>query len=166
MTEIADAAGVVHSTIYQYFSSKRELYRAVFDAALSELMPEYLAAIQGSDVFRDQIGAVFRASVRVHERNPAITPFLASIPLEVRRHPELLDTLSADGHAVVAAMEQMFERARNRGEIAPDTDYYDMLVAFIGAAMGVGLFSYGMAGTAMGPAVEILLTAFDGRFFT
>jgi AcrR family transcriptional regulator len=165
MTEIADAAGVVHSAIYQYFQSKRALYRAVFDAALAELMPEYLAAIEGAECFRDQIAAVFRASVRVHQRHPGITPFLASVPLEVRRHPELLDTLARDGQALVSAMHDMFERARRRGEIPPDTDDYEMLVAFVGAAMGVGLLSYGMAAAQMGPAVEILLSAFDGRFF-
>ena len=152
MTEIADAAGR-HSAIYQYFPSKRELYRAVFDAALAELMAEYLAAIQGAERSRPDR----RGVPRIGAGAPALSGHhfvLASIPLEVRRHPELLDTPSSDGHGLVSAMHDMFDRARRRGEIPPDTDDYEMRVAFAGAAMGVGLLSYGIA-ERDGPAVEI-----------
>ncbi|MGH3678690.1 MAG: TetR/AcrR family transcriptional regulator [Mycobacterium sp.] len=166
MTEIAQAAGINHSSIYQYFGSKKDLYRAAFDAAQAELLPEYLAAIASADTLRKQIAAIFRASVRAHERHPAITPFLASIPIELRRHPDLLSSLQAEGSRLYDALHQMFDRARERGEIPPTSQDNDMLIAFIGSAMGVGLLSHGMPSGHMRAAVDVLLAAFDGEFFT
>ncbi len=166
MTEIADAVGIVHSSIYQYFASKQELYRAAFDAALAELLPQYLEAIASADTLNGQIAAIFRASVRVHEQHPAMTPFLASIPIELRRHPDLLPSLAAEGSQLMTALQDMFDSARRRREIPADSDDNDMLIAFIGSAMGVGLLSHGMPGGRMGVAVDILLAAFGGEFFT
>ncbi|OBK30662.1 hypothetical protein A5634_15325 [Mycobacterium asiaticum] len=165
MTEIAAAAGISHSSIYQYFTSKQELYGAVFDAAQSELLPEYLAAMAEAKTFKAQIGAIFRASARVHERRPAITPFLASMPVELRRHPALLPSLQAEGSPMVGALQEMFGDARRRGEIASTIKDDDMMIAFIGSAMGVGLLSHGMSNGRMSAAVDILLDAFGGRFF-
>lgn len=56
MTEIAAAAGITHSSIYQYFTSKKELYRAAFEAAHAELLPEYVAAIQKQTPSRGRSG--------------------------------------------------------------------------------------------------------------
>lgn len=165
MTEIAAAVGISHSSIYQYFTSKKELYGAAFDAAQAELLPAYLAAINDANTFKDQVGAIFRASADVHERRPAMTPFLASIPVELRRHPDLLPSLQSESGPLMAALRGMFEGARKRGEIPPGTKDDDMVVAFIGAAMGLGLLSHGMATGRMRAAVDILLDALDGRFF-
>lgn len=166
MTEIAAAAGITHSSIYQYFTSKKELYRAAFEAAHAELLPEYVAAIQKADTLKGQIGAIFKASTLVHERHPAITPFLASIPVELRRHPELLASLQAESSPMMTAVQEIFDGGRRRGEIPSGARDEDMVVAFVGAAMGLGLLSHGMPNGRMGAAVEILLEAFDGRFFT
>ncbi|CDO89113.1 hypothetical protein AWC29_11600 [Mycobacterium triplex] len=166
MTEIAQAAGIRHSSIYQYFASKQELYRAAFDAAQADLLPEYLDAIAGAESLREQLAAVFRASVRAHERRPTITPFLASIPMELRRHPDLLSSLQAEGGALSDALQEMFDRARRRGEIPSTSQDTDMMVAFIGSAMGIGLLSHGMPSGHMRSAVDVLLAVFDGKFFT
>lgn len=166
MTEIADAAGVTHSSIYQYFASKQELFRAVFDAALAELLPQYLEAISTADKLRDQLKAVFQASARTHAREPTITPFLASIPLEIRRHPDLLPSLAEQGSELMASLTAMFDKARERGEIPSDADDLDLINAFIGAVMGVGLLCYGLSDRPMDAAVDILLAAFDGKFFS
>lgn len=166
MTEIADAAGVTHSSIYQYFASKQELFRAVFDAAQAELLPQYVEAISASDTLQDQLKAIFRASARTHARNPTITPFLASIPLEIRRHPDLLPPLAQQGDDLIAPLTGMFDQARQRGEIPADTNDLDLIIAFIGAVMGVGMLCYGLSDDRMDSAVEILLATFDGRFFS
>jgi hypothetical protein len=39
------------------------------------------------------------------------------------------------------------------------------MVAFMGAAMGIGLFSYGVPGVDMDAAVDVLMDVFDGTFF-
>lgn len=165
MTEIADAAGVTHSSIYQYFASKRDLYRAVFDSAQADLLPQYQEAIAGGATLRDQIKAIFQASARTHARNPVITPFLASVPLEIRRHPDLLPSLAEGGRELLEPLTAMFDRARDLGEIDSATDDLSLVIAFIGAAMGVGLLSYGVSDGPMDAAVDILLATLEGQFF-
>jgi AcrR family transcriptional regulator len=165
MTEIATVAGITHSSIYQYFASKRELYQAAFESAQAELLPQYLEAIKTGATLKEQIKAIFRASARTHERKPTITPFLASIPIELRRHPDLLPTLQAESSQLMASLSDMFASARRRGEIPTGADDMDLLVGFIGAVMGIGLLSYGIQTGRMGTAVEMLLAALDGEFF-
>lgn len=165
MTEIAEAAGITHSSIYQYFASKRDLYGAAFDVAQTKLLPQYADAIAAHDTLREQIKAIFVASARTHAGNPTVTPFLASIPVEIRRHPDLLPSLQADGGRLMGPLSTMFAAARGRGEITSEADDLDLLIAFIGAAMGVGLLSYGMANEKMDSAVDILLAVIDGNFF-
>jgi AcrR family transcriptional regulator len=83
---------------------------------VSELLPEYRSAIAAEDDFRSRVRAIFRASARIHARNPTITPFLASLlPIELRRHPDLLPSLQTDGDDLVSVFVAMFDEARQRG---------------------------------------------------
>ena len=166
LVEIAADAGVTHSSIYQYFLSKEDLYRSAFDAAQRSLLPRYLASVENETTLRGQLGAIFHASAAVHNEDPNITPFLASVPVEVRRHPELLGALQELGGPLVAALHELFEAARQRGEIPPDTPDNGLLLAFIGSAMGIGLLSHGLGMDSMDQAVDIVLRAFDGELFS
>lgn len=165
MTEIASAAGITHSSIYQYFASKKELYQAAFEAALAEVVPEYLAATAAEDSLRDRLASILRASARAHERAPLITPFLASLPVEIRRHPDLLPPLQEVGNDLVTSLAVMFAEARDSGEIATDVSDRDLLVGFIGAAMGIGLLSYALPDGDMAAAIEVLLAGLNGTLF-
>ncbi|MEB4209546.1 TetR/AcrR family transcriptional regulator [Mycobacterium sp. 94-17] len=165
MTEIASEAGITHSSIYQYFASKRELYQAAFEAALAQLLPEYLDATATQDTLRGRISAIMRASARAHERAPAITPFLASLPVELRRHPDLMPALQESGENLVTSLAAMFAHARETGEIAPDIPDRELLIGFVGAAMGIGLLSYALPDGDMAAAVEVLIAGLDGTLF-
>ncbi|MGV9669212.1 TetR/AcrR family transcriptional regulator [Gordonia sp. NPDC003504] len=165
LVEIAADAGVTHSSIYQYFSSKEDLYREAFRSAQAQLLPEYLAAVQPESTLRGQIGAILRASAALHSRHPTITPFLASMPLEVRRHPDLLGVLDDVGAPLMGALHEMFDSARQRGEIADDVGDLDLLVTFVGAAMGIGLLSYGLLQDSMSAPVDIMVRVLCGDFF-
>lgn len=165
IVEIARDAGMTHSAVYSYFGSKTELYSAALQAALDVLLPEYLAGISGAPTLKEQIAALFRASAHAHAADPTITPFLASVPLEIRRNPELLADGSIDAAPLLAALSAMFGDARVRREIPPDVDDLDLLTAFVGAAMGVGLLAHGLDRGRMDAAVDALLRAFDGSFF-
>ena len=165
MTAIASAAGITHSSIYQYFASKKALYQAAFEGALAEVLPGYLAAATSENSLRDRLGAILRASARAHESAPLITPFLASLPVEIRRHPDLLSPLQEVGEDLVIALSAMFAEARNAGEISAAVSDRDLMVGFIGAAMGIGLLSYALPDGDMTAAVEVLLAGLDGTLF-
>lgn len=165
LVDIAADANVTHSSIYQYFASKEDLYRAAFEAAQAELLPKYLAAVQPEVSLRGQINAILSASAEVHRSHPAITPFLASMPLEVRRHPDLINLLTDVGYPLMATLHDMFERARRSGEISAEVEDLDLLVAFIGAAMGIGLLSHGMRRDNMDAATSIIQNVMSEKFF-
>lgn len=166
LTEIARDAGITHSSIYQYFPSKLALYVAAFEAAQGALLPRYAVAIAFASTLKEKLAAIFRASADAHREDPTITPFLASVPLELRRHPELAKELDTGSSAMMAAMRILFEEARQRGEIPADAADLDLLIGFVGAAMGIGLFSHGLRHDDMGPPLELFLRAMDGRFFS
>ena len=166
MTEIAAAAGITHSSIYQYFASKRDLYQAAFSAALAELLPEYSIAAKTETTLKGRLTAIVRASARVNERDPKITPFLASVPIELRRHPELITPLQELGDDVMAPLSQIFAEARKNGEIASAISDRDLMVSFIGAAMGIGLLSYALPDGDMNAAVEVFIAGIEGTLFS
>lgn len=165
MTEIASAAGITHSSVYQYFASKKELYQAAFQAALGELLPEYLEATVTQESLRDRLAGIMRASARAHHRSPAITPFLASLPVELRRHPDLVPSLELLGGDLMTSLSTMFADARRNDEIAPEITDRDLLVGFIGSAMGIGLLSYALPDGDMAAAVEVVVAGLNGTLF-
>lgn len=165
MVDIASDAGVTHSSIYQYFSSKDDLYRASFEAAQAELLPDYQAAVATESTMRGRIGAIMRASAEIHKRHPSITPFLASVPVELRRHPELVEGLRDLGEPILHAMNWIFDDARENGEISGNLSNDDLLVAFIGSAMGIGLLSYGLQRDSMDAAVDIIELMMTAQLF-
>ncbi|OBA59660.1 hypothetical protein A5777_05225 [Gordonia sp. 852002-10350_SCH5691597] len=134
-------------------------------SAQAELLPEYLAAIAGETTLCGQIGALLRASASIHRRRPAITPFLASMSLELRRHPDLLAVLEDVGTPLVITLHEMFDAARRSGEIPSDAEDLDLMIAFSGAAMGIGLLSFGLGHASMDSAVGTLERTMTGTFF-
>jgi len=57
MDEIAQEAGIAKGTVYIYFKSKTEIYRAVFDHDMKALKKSTLDRIDGASSLRDKINA-------------------------------------------------------------------------------------------------------------
>ena len=114
--EIAAAAGLAHTAIYNHFGSKAQLFTAVFvdvqDLLVVELDRSASAAPDGPALPR----ALFDATEALRAADPSYVEFLASMYIEVRRDPELAqifrggastfpivehlrDLTAADGHA-------------------------------------------------------------------
>ena len=86
---IAEAAGLTHTAIYNHFSSKAGLFTAVFTEAQDLLVTELErgeATPRNGPVLP---GALLDAVKALRAKDPTYVDFLASMYVEVRRHPEL-----------------------------------------------------------------------------
>lgn len=86
---VAAAAGLTHTAIYNHFGSKARLFTAVFidvqDLLIAELERFAVATPTGPPLPR----ALLHAIEALRALDPSYVEFLASMYVEVRRHPDL-----------------------------------------------------------------------------
>src|SRR5262245_12195266 len=135
---IAAAAGVTPNALYHYFASKADLFAAAQEAALAVLLDAYRAAVASSADAVEQLCALIEANVTLNRAHPGLAEFLATAPLEARRHPELAERLGARGDEVSALLRALLEAGVRSGRLRGDLDVA-ATVAFLTAA------SFGLA---------------------
>jgi AcrR family transcriptional regulator len=86
---IAEAAGLTHTAIYNHFSSKAGLFTAVFAEAQDLLVAELERTEDAARTGPLLPGALLEAVQVLRAADPSYVDFLASMYIEVRRHPEL-----------------------------------------------------------------------------
>jgi AcrR family transcriptional regulator len=109
MDEIAEAAGVSKPVLYQHFPSKLELYLALLDRGIDELLQSADAALASTTDNKERVGATMRAYFAfVADRNSAYRLVFESdvmnesaVRARVDRAPEAIaskiaDVISAD----------------------------------------------------------------------
>ncbi len=163
--DVGRAAGMTHAALYSYFASKLDLYVATLTDAQGVLLPEYLRAIEECTTLRERFKRILMVSAAASDRDPTVTGFLAAVPIEIRRHPELLEVLLRRNNGVYLALINMFEEAKARGEVNPALSTDNLIAAFFGAALGVSLFHYGThTATRLTEAMEIFAALVDKGF--
>lgn len=163
--DIGRAVGMTHAALYSYFSSKLDLYAATLVDAQSVLLPEYLRALEECTTLRERFRRILMASAAAADRDETVTGFLAAVPIEMRRHPELLAELLKQNNGLYQALAGMFEEAKRTGELNPELSTENLIAAFFGGALGVSLFHYGMhASTRLTDAMAIFAVLVDQGF--
>ncbi|MDX2128721.1 MAG: TetR/AcrR family transcriptional regulator [Chloroherpetonaceae bacterium] len=69
MQDIADAAGVGKGTLYEYFSTKEELFLAVYDSWIDEYENEMTEAATSSSIALSQADAMIDKTVEFYEKH-------------------------------------------------------------------------------------------------
>jgi AcrR family transcriptional regulator len=119
---IADMADITSGAIYHYFSSKAELYEAVYVQTLDRVYHEFDLAVAGHRSLLDQFSAVLDAAARLNDDDPSLAGFVVAISTETRRHPELATRLQRYRGRNVSFFRRLVADAVERGELAPDVD--------------------------------------------
>jgi AcrR family transcriptional regulator len=163
--DVGREAGITHAALYQYFDSKQALYLATLAETQALLLPQYLDAIARGTSLRERIVGVLMASADAHDADSTITGFLAAIPIEIRRHPELRDILVDPNDQIMQALERMFDDAKRSGEIVAQFSSRHLVDAFLGGGVGVSLFHYGMPTSSLREAMEVFVALIEGRVF-
>jgi AcrR family transcriptional regulator len=118
--EIAEAAGVTSAALYHYYDSKAALFAAAYRHALSLVLDAYRAAATGRSGAVETLCAMMEPNTRLNRRHPELADFLATAPLELKRHPELAARVGEAGREVQALFREVLEQGVRRGELRAD----------------------------------------------
>lgn len=88
---VAASAGLSHTAIYNHFGSKAELFTAVFVDVQDLLIAELDRSMMAAPAEPPFPHALLDAIESLRATDPSYVEFLASMYVEVRRHPELQD---------------------------------------------------------------------------
>jgi AcrR family transcriptional regulator len=145
--DIAAAAGITAAALYRHFDSKPELYVAVVREATAEILPRVQSAIEGAA----GIKAVFRALLELVDRFDAgersAAQFLAGLPNEMIRHPDVARRVLADPGAIFAAFNAVVAAGVRAGEI-PKAKQQRATSVIIATMMGASAYT-----NTVGPAL-------------
>ena len=86
---VANAAGLAHTAIYNHFGSKAQLFTAVFLDVQERLIDELQSSARRTPEEPAFPRALLDAIEELRAADPTYVEFLASMYVEVRRHPEL-----------------------------------------------------------------------------
>ncbi len=93
---VANAAGLAHTAIYNHFGSKAQLFTAVFLDVQDRLIFELQRSAGRTPDEPAFPGALLDAIEELHAADPTYVEFLASMYVEVRRHPELRNVFQGE----------------------------------------------------------------------
>lgn len=164
--QIAEAAGVTASALYNHFPAKPQLYFAVLEVAEAEISEAIEAAVNKDDPILVQLKDILRVFAELHQTDPSRAAFMAGISLESMRNPDIASLLENPPMSIYNQFRELILGGRARGEI--DTSIpADRLVDTL-LALTTGLSWSGLRST---PAEhqEVLLTfgkMLDGSLFS
>ena len=116
MDEIAKEAGIAKGTIYLYFRSKTEVYKAVLDRDMKALKKSTLERIDAAHGLRNKIGAFTVARIEYAEAGKEFFRIMDSEQGKIAlTRSEYRDWLRQPVQRLAAAIE----KAARRGEIRP-----------------------------------------------
>ncbi len=138
--EIAAAAGLAHTAIYNHFGSKAQLFTAVFLDVQDRLCDELdrsVAAVPDAPLLPR---ALFDASEALRAADPSYVEFLASMYIEVRRDPELQQVFrgGASVFPIVERLRELVSQPTGRRSEATDEAQLWFWIAF---ALGLAQLS-------------------------
>ena len=154
---IATRANITPAAIYRYFASKPVLYAAVFEELVDGLLAVYQQALVAEGSFKEKLRMILSAATELHEREGDATAILATIPIELKRYPELGELLVDGQYQLNEVMKALFQQAVDEGEVPKGYSAEDLLLTFIGGGMGIALFQYGSGIGSMQRSTELLL---------
>lgn len=161
LKDVALNAGITRAAIYPYFPSKPILYAAVVEELVATLTATYQQALEGKGSFKDKLRLILGAAADLHEQHGDATAILATIPIELKRHPELAELLVDGQNQLNGVLKALFEQAAASGEIPEGYLADDLLLTFIGGSMGMALFQYGSGIGSMSRSTDLLMDLVD-----
>lgn len=136
--EIAAAAGLAHTAIYNHFGSKAHLFTAVFVDVQELLVTELNRSVASSPAEPALPRALFDATEALRAADPSYVEFLASMYIEVRRDAEL-QQIFAGGASTFPVVDRLRELSGTLAAPAGDGD--EQLWFWIAFALGLAQLS-------------------------
>jgi AcrR family transcriptional regulator len=132
---VAAAAGLAHTAIYNHFGSKARLFTAVFVDVQDLLIAELERSARAAPSEPPLPHALLDAIEALRAADPSYVEFLASMYVEVRRHPELRQVFQGgDPFPILDTLRQL---AAEPAPPAPGADSESSTWLWIAFALGL-----------------------------
>jgi len=132
---VAGAVGLAHTAIYNHFGSKAKLFTAVFVDVQNLLIAELEESVSAAPDEPPFPRALLDAVEALGGADPSYVDFLASMYVEVRRHPELQEIFQGDTpFAIVDTIRGLASGATVEGAGAPDESMWFWITFALGLA--------------------------------
>ncbi|MGK2950146.1 MAG: TetR/AcrR family transcriptional regulator, partial [Acidimicrobiales bacterium] len=151
---VAAAAGLAHTAIYNHFGSKARLFTAVFTEVQDLLVVELQRSARGGGAEPPLPRALLDAIEALRAADPSYVEFLASMYVEVRRHPELRQIFQ--GSAQFPVVDILRELAAEPSSTGPDADPESSTWVWISFALGVAQLGALADGETFAATVDLL----------
>lgn len=118
--QIAEMAGVTAGSVYYHFGTKDKLFEAVCDDVYGKILAGATATIGGPHSLHELLRAVLAESMRMNREAPELAGFVATAPIDARRHPELAGAFANVGDRLTGALSRAVAAGQDSGLIAAD----------------------------------------------
>lgn len=95
---IAEEVGITTGAIYHYFPSKADLFAAVYEQVQCMVYDRFEVAAAGQGTLTERFGRVLETAVELNRSDSSLAGFVMTVPMEVRRHPELAESVAPQQH--------------------------------------------------------------------
>lgn len=120
--QIAEMAGVTAGSVYYHFGTKNKLFEAVCDDVYGKILARSTQAISGSHSVVGLVQAVLTESMRINHESPELAGFVATAPIDARRHRELTETFASQSARMIDALVHAVRTGQEAGHISTDLD--------------------------------------------
>lgn len=132
---VAAAAGLAHTAIYNHFGSKARLFTAVFVDVQGLLVSELERSLPDAPGEPPLPHALLGALEALRAADPSYVEFLASMYVEVRRHPDLREVFHGGGRFPILDTLRRLAGAAHPGASEADAESATWL--WISLALGL-----------------------------
>jgi AcrR family transcriptional regulator len=158
MEDVADRLGVSEGTIYLYFKSKRELFKAISDLGEHDVAKN-LSSAMGSD---DPVKSFFELATDVYEQYQPLSGLIVELLAEASRDPSLRKMVRDNFDKDREKMHRFLVELRKRGRIGAETDMNSVSMAVLFLFYGYAItrllgVAKNEAKRACGEAMKIML---------
>jgi AcrR family transcriptional regulator len=119
---IADMAGVTAGSVYYHFGTKRKLFDAVCDDVYGNIIARSSEVMSGAHTVHGLLRAVLSESMRINHESPELAGFVATAPIDARRHEELTEAFAKQATIMADALTGAVRTGQAGGLIPADLD--------------------------------------------
>lgn len=138
VSSIAQAAGVSHGTVFLYFATKEELFRAALLEPLADAAASFFQPRNPVDSPLTQIRQLVREHVKLMRPMESYLRLTQYVLGQQERFPDLAQALFAFSHELVALLVPLIQAGQEQGELAPG-DPYAIAISYFCFVNGVRL---------------------------
>lgn len=121
-TLIAEVAGVTAGSVYYHFGTKHKLFESVCDDVYGQIVTRSVQAMAGPHSVPGLLRAVLIEAMRINHESPELAAFVASAPVDARRHPELAPAFEKQAAVMTEALTHAVTVGQSGGRISADLD--------------------------------------------